>query len=330
MIENKKASIILVLNVLKEYSDDDHFLTHQNIIDKIQELYNIELERKSIASSISLLQELDYDIVKSPKGGFALVNRTFIKSEAQFIVDSLFSSKSINGKMAYELANRVNSCLSKYQRKDYNYNYKAYDVNRSKTSEILLNLEIIEEAKKLGKRISFQYLYYNEDGKLDVKFNGFRYIVSPYYQVNSNGKYYLICNYREKYNPIQIFKFDYMVNVKVEDTWPIKPINDVLKGEKFDLAKYLNDNIYLLDGEVINAVIEIENHNTIPSIIDNFGDNAKIYKKDDKLYASIRSNENALFYWYMQYSENLKIVSPISLIEKVKNEALHIIKKYSD
>ena len=42
MIENKKASIILVLNVLKEYSDDDHFLTHQNIIDKIYELYNEE------------------------------------------------------------------------------------------------------------------------------------------------------------------------------------------------------------------------------------------------------------------------------------------------
>ena len=37
MIQNKKASIILILKVLEEYSDEDHFLTHQEIIDKIYE-----------------------------------------------------------------------------------------------------------------------------------------------------------------------------------------------------------------------------------------------------------------------------------------------------
>lgn len=33
MIENKKASILLILKVLQEYSDEDHFLTQQDIID---------------------------------------------------------------------------------------------------------------------------------------------------------------------------------------------------------------------------------------------------------------------------------------------------------
>lgn len=71
MIENKKASILLILKVLEEYSDEDHFLTQQDIIDKVDELYGIELERKSVAFFISLLQELDYDINKSPRGGYA-------------------------------------------------------------------------------------------------------------------------------------------------------------------------------------------------------------------------------------------------------------------
>lgn len=100
MIENKKASILLILNVLKEYSDEDHCLTQQDIIDKVYELYGIELERKSVAFSISLLQDLGYDINKFPRRGYALLSRTFDNSEIDFIIDSLFSNKSINGKRA--------------------------------------------------------------------------------------------------------------------------------------------------------------------------------------------------------------------------------------
>ena len=63
MIDNKKSSIILVLKVLSEYSDEEHFLTHQDIIDKIYSIYGLEFERKSIAYSIDLLMELCYDSI---------------------------------------------------------------------------------------------------------------------------------------------------------------------------------------------------------------------------------------------------------------------------
>ena len=62
--------------------------------------------------------------------------------------------------------------------------------------------------------------------------------------------------------------------------------------------------------------------------MDWFGKNAKIYKKDDKLLADIKCNESALFYWYMQYSETITIISPQSLIDRVKNEAERILTKY--
>lgn len=328
MIENKKASIILILKVLQEYSDEDHFLTQQEIIDKIYDLYGIELERKSVAFSLGLLQELDYDISKSPRGGYALLERTFDNSEIRFILDALFSSKSISGNQANQLAKKINGCLSRYQRKDYDYLFKSNDINRTDNREIFYTLEVIEEAKKKGKRVSFQYLAYDEDGKLSLKNDGYRTIVSPYYSVNSNGRYYLICNYREKYKSLSFYKIDYMKNIKIEEEWPIKPI-DTLKGLKdFNIAEHLNENVYLLDGNVIDAVIQIENHNHIPFVVDWFGDNAKIYKKDGKLYARIRSNDSALFYWYMQYSETMTILSPQSLIERVRKEAERIVEKY--
>lgn len=328
MIENKKASIILILKILQEYSDEDHFLTQQDIIDKVDEIYGIELERKSVAFSISLLQELDYDINKSPRGGYALLSRDFDNSEIRYIVDSLFSSKSISGKQASELSKKLNSSLSRYQRKEYNFIYKSSEINRSNNKELFYTLELIEEAKRRGKRISFQYLSFDENGKPFLKMDGFRYIVSPYYSVNSNGRYFLICNYREKYRAITWFRIDYMISPKIEEDWPLKPIESLKDIKSFDIAKYLNDNIYLLDGEVINATIQIDDSNSIQYIIDYFGKNAKIYKKEDKLLVDIKSNESALFYWYMQYSETFTIISPQPLIDRVKNEAERIVRKY--
>ena len=328
MIENKKASIILILKVLQEYSDEDHFLTQQDIIEKVNQLYGIELERKSVAFSISLLQELDYDINKSPRGGYALLSRDFDCTEIRFITDAIFSSKSISGRQALKLTNKLNSSLSKYQRKSYNFIFKSGEINRSSSNEVFYTLELIEEAKRRGKRISFQYLTFDENGNKCVKRDGFRYIVSPYYSVNSNSRYYLICNYREKYRPIQAYRIDYMINAKIEEEWPIKPI-DTLKGlEYFDIAKYLNENIYLLAGEVINAEVELKDESSIQFVVDWFGNSAKIHKKDERILVNIRCNESALFYWCMQYSESVKVLSPESLKSRIIQEAQSILEKY--
>lgn len=328
MVENKKASILLILKVLEEYSDEEHFLTQQEIINRIKQLYGIELERKSVAFSISLLQELDYDINKSPRGGYALLSRSFDNSEIRFITDALFSSKSINGKQAVELSNKLNSCLSKYQRRDYGFVYKSNELSRTNNKEVFYTLELIEEARRGGKRISFQYQSFDESGEPFLKMDGYRYIVSPYYSVNSNGRYFLICNYREKYRAITWFRIDFMTNAKVEEEWPIKPLQSLEGMKDFNITKYLNENIYLLADDVINATIEIENPEHIVFIKDWFGKNARLYKKEGKILADIKSNESALFYWYMQYSETMRIVSPQSLIERVKQEAERIVKKY--
>ena len=91
MIPNKKSSIILVLKILEEYTDEEHYLTQPQIVDKIRQIYDVELERKSVGSSLQLLEELDYDIDKGSKGGFALLSRTFDKTEAEYLIDAVFS-----------------------------------------------------------------------------------------------------------------------------------------------------------------------------------------------------------------------------------------------
>ena len=159
MIENKKTSILLILKVLEEYTDENHYLTYQQIIDKIKMLYGIKLERKSVANSIEYLQELDYDIDKKDRGGVCLLSRSLEKSEITFLIDAIFSSKSIPGKEAKMLADKISKNLSIHERKNYDYLHKTVEVNRTSNKEIFLIIELIQEAINRKKRISFQYLH---------------------------------------------------------------------------------------------------------------------------------------------------------------------------
>lgn len=331
MIQNKKSSILLVLKVLEEYTDDNHYLTQPQIAAKISQLYGIDLERKAIGSSLQLLEELDYDIAKGPKGGFALLSRTFDPSEASFLIDAIFSSKSIDGKEAKRMAEEVSSCFSKYQRKDYSYIYKSNEINRSTNKTALYNVSIINESISKGKRVGFQYLTYDKNGNEIYRNNGYEYIVSPYYLINNYGRYYLLCNYREKYQSLQLFRIDKMANIAIKDDWPIKQLKDLKDGPKdFSITKYLNEHVYLFNEEVIDAKIILDGEWVIEIVKDWFGDNAKVYFKDEKIIATIKGDEKALYYWIMQYSDCVTVLSPLSLVEKIKKGLIDATRRYQD
>ena len=328
MIENKKASILLVLKVLEEYSDENHYLTHQNIIDKIYENYGIELERKSIANSLFLLEELDYDIVKGPRGGFALLSRNLENSEVTFLVDAIFSSKSISGKQAKDLTKKISAGLSKYDRKSYDYLNKSSEVSRTTNAEVFYNIELINEAIKRNKWIGFKYLDYDEDGKETFRFSGYVYHCSPCYLINNFGRYYFI-GYRYKYDSVNTYRVDYMKDVYImEDRERLDP--QTLKEFKNypSITEYINDHIYMFGGNSIEVVMRLSKPSVVQYIYDWFGKNAKIYKENGNLMAKVKCNETAFFYWVMQYGEHLHIVSPQSMIDWVKKAATAILNEY--
>lgn len=328
VIHGKKEIIILIYRILIEYTDENHFLTQREIIDKLKTIYGVDAERKSVANSISILQELDYDIVKGEKGGYALFSRALDDTEIKFISDALFSSRVITGKQALEISNKLNVFLSKYKKKKYTYLYKSTDLNRTNNEDVFLNLEIIEEAIENNKKISFQYLTYDEDFKVAKRYDGFRFIISPYYLVNNFGKYYCLGHYRDKYKPLQNYRLEYMVGIKIEDE-ERTPIKDIEGLDNFDIVKYLNEHIYIFSSKVIEAKLEILENYAIQYIYEYFGNNVKIYKENDKAYVDIKCSYDALFYWVLQYSNCIKVIEPLELIERLKDFFNKESKKYN-
>lgn len=322
---NKKLSILYILEILREYSDENHLLTQAEIIDKLNSLYGMECERKSVSSNIDSLIDFGYDIVKQSNGCY-LASREFEPSEIQFLIDSVFSSKIINSKYSKELANKISNFLSSYQRKQYNYVYKADAINRTNNKQIFYTIDIISEAIRLNKKIEFNYKRFTLE---ENKNNNKKYKINPYFLVNNQGTYYLVCNY-DYFDKIANYKINRIENIKILDE-PIKPIKELKGCEKgFDIAKYTNENIYLFSNEAISATLKISNEYALTYVDDWFGKNAKIYKKNNNYYADLKVNEQALIYWCLQYGESVEIIEPKETREKIKNSLNNILNKYTN
>lgn len=318
---NKKLLILYIWEILKKYSDENHYLTQNNIIEKVHQIYGMECERKSVSANIEDLENFGVDIIKVPHKGCFIGERDLEPSEVAFITDAIFSSKSIDGAHAKTLVQKISKSLSKYQRKKYNYIYKADQVTRTNNYDLFWNIEVIQEAIEKGKKISFRYNRPSFEKENKKKL----YIVNPYFLINSQGRYYLVCNY-DYYDEIGNYKVELISDIKILDL-DIKPVTS-MKGYKngIDIAKYTNEHIYVFSKESVRATLKLSGEHSVGYIIDWFGVSAKIYKKNDILYADIESNEQALIYWCLQYGESVELITPKSTRSKIieKIDSIHL------
>lgn len=321
---NKKLSILYTLQVLRDYSDENHLLSQNDIGAKIRNLYGMICERKSIGTNIDSLIDFGYDIVKTNAGSY-LANREFEPSEIKFLIDAVFSSKSINSKHSRELSKRLSEFLSIYQRKQYKYIYKTDELNRTDSKELFYNIDIINDAIENNKQIQFDYIRSSFNNNSSKKHP---YVVNPYCLINNQGKYFLVCNY-DYYDEIGNYKLERIHNIKILDT-EIKPVKQVKGFENgLDIAKYVNENIYMFTTNSVKATIQIHSEWATAYVEEWFGKNARLYKKDNKIYADITANESSLIYWCLQYGEEIELVEPLTTREKIKDIVKQMFKRYN-
>lgn len=314
---NKKLYIMYILKTLKEYSDENHPLRQIDIISKINSSYGVTLDRKTIARTIDSLLDMGIEIIKLDGGGCYLADRELEPSEITYLIDAIFSSKSISSKQALRLSQKLSKMLSVYKRKKYNYMYKTEEVNRTNNKQLFFTIDQISEAIENNKQISFNYNRYYYDAEQQAKQKDKEYIINPYFMVNNQGKYYLVCNY-DYFDDIASYRIEQIQNVKILDT-PIKPITQVNGCENgIDKAKYINENIYMFNNQTINAKIKILKEYSLNYVLEWFGKDINIYKHGDGIFADIKVNEQALIYWCLQYGESVELVQPSATRKKLK------------
>ena len=334
----KKLSLFNTLEILKEYSDEDHRLTQAELLEHLKTDYDMEVDRRTVKSNLMDLIELGYEIesqettrmIRNEKTGeveestimssFYLV-RDFSNPELRLLIDSLLFSKHLPYSQCKDLVEKLEGLSNKYFHASMNY-ISTMPEDKTNNQQIFYNIDVLDEAISKGKKVSFKYLDYGTDKKqhpkLDKDGKERVYVVSPYQMVAKEGKYYLICNY-DYYDDVSNYRVDRISDIEVLEA-KAKPFEELKwsNGQRLDLAEYMKKHVYMYssaDSQVTFRIVKP----MISDIIDMFGKDVQFFDEtEDTVCVKAKVNEAAMIQFAQSYAPDVEILKPVELREKVK------------
>lgn len=323
--ENKKMLNMLILEILKEYSDQEHRLTQQEIIRLLKSNYDMDCDRRSVKNNVMCLKELGYEI--SMEDGYYLLEREFDDAELRMLIDSVLFSKNLTQKQAKTLIEKLKGMGNRYFSAKVNHVSNLPELHHGDNKQLMYVLDTINEAISQHKKISFVYNKYGSDFKLHPKREE-KYVVNPYQMVANNGFYYLIGNY-DKYDDISHYRLDKMTCVEML-TEKVKPQNQVTGLEHgLNLPKHMAEHIYMFSGESV-AINMLVDETIISELVDWFGNDFYVIEKrrNNQVLVRLKCNEQAFFYWALQYGPYVEVLEPVSLRSKIAEAVSEMNEKY--
>jgi len=245
-----------------------------------------------------------------------------------YLVDAIFSAKSVSSEDAKELIKKITKNCSCYERRKYKHLYKVDDISRTKNKQLFNNIEILDRAIEQRKKVCFQYGEYNLTKQFSPRSQGKQFIINPYFLANNRGKYYLVCNY-DKYDNLANYKIECIANIKILDE-DIKPLKSLPNLENFSIQTYINEHIYMMHGNSVSVKLKLDDPKMINDVIDWFGDQISIQETNGTIYVDFKVNEQAIVYWALQYCEHVEVIEPQSTRNKIKQLTECINNKYKE
>ena len=322
----KNGNILYILNTLKRYTDINHLLTTNEIKLKIKKDYEVDIDPRTIRRNINLLIEVfNYDIetYQDNHRGYRIIRDAFFEfelGELETIIQTFAYSSFVSKEITDSVINKCLSMMSIYEQENYK-NYQASIKNiKSDNKEIINNIEIINEAIKNKKKITFEYYkyFFNENNQLTTEtiIPKIPYKLSPYKIFYGLQKLYLIC-LKDGMKELLIYRLDKIKNMKI-----LKEKRNEKYSEQ-EIDYYVKNNVAMFTGEQEKVEIEC-NIILLDNVIETFGKDIKIKKINEEIfYASFYTVLSGFKYWCLRNIENVKILSPL----KFKKEITKIIKE---
>lgn len=324
----KNGNILYILNVLKKYSDCEHMLKASDIQRKVKEIYDVEIDPRTIRRNINLLKyKLGYDIStrdENKKGYY--INRDpdtdFEPGEIRAIIDNFSYANYIVPQVAKDIIKKCKNIQNVYEN-DKLKDYQIY-ANDSKTenAEVIKNIEDISEAIYENKKIKFEYWKYAITNKLEKTIVS-KPIVSPYAIVYKKQEFYLI-GIKEGNTDFYNYRLDRIKNIEILD----KEIT--IKKKKSEIKEFAESSVEMFGGkkEEIEAICHIW---LLDTIFDVFGRNVTIEKiQNDDTYFKLVVDTNPMGFrmWAMRNIDLIEVKRPLSLREEMKKIIKNAGKRY--
>lgn len=324
----KNGNIIYILNILKKYSDEEHKLSVAEIKRRVKEIYDVEIDTRTIRRNINLLKyKLDYDIsTREDNGKGYYINRDpetdFEPGEVRAIIDNFSYANYIVPSVAKEIIKKCKKMQTVYENEKLK-DYQIYAVNsKTENAEVIKNIEDISSSIYNNHKIKFEYWKYEITNKLERQIVSTP-TVSPFAIVYNKQEFYLI-GIKDGQNKFYHYRLDRMKNVK--------ELNEkiTIKKTKSQIRDFAESTVEMFGGkkEEIEAIC---NNYLLNTIFDTFGRNVTIEKipgNDESFKLVVNSNPMGFKMWAMRNIDMVEVTKPESLRNEIKDIILEANDKY--
>ncbi len=345
----KKLLIMNILDILRRYSDAKHCLSQKDIIGILDREYGMKADRKSVSRNLTDLMDAGYSINYSqtvrmmpnkvtgePEENIMLsdfyLDRDFTDSELRLLIDSLLFSKHIPYSQCEELVKKLEGLSNVYFQARIKH-IRTMPESEQQNKQLFYTIELLDEAISAESKVAFKYCSYGTDRQLHPKKaadgSDKIYTVSPYQIAAANGRYYLICNC-DGHDNIAHFRLDRIMDIEVINV-PARQAATIEEAKNgFDLPRHMAEHIYMFSGGSGIATFRAKKQ-VLNDVIDWLGSGIEIISQtDDDFTARVRINYEAMRCWALQYSRQVRVLSPRSLVEQIKADLRSAMDNYSD
>lgn len=319
--------------LLKQETDEKHPMETQEIISRLKK-DGIEVDRKILYNDIDILNANGYEVMcqRAKSNKYYVMDRSFDTAEIRVLMDAVQAAAFVTEKKTEVLLDKIASLAGSKRGEVLKGNITKFSTVKSLNENIYYVIDKIVDAREDNKKISFNYFDYGlkrekifRKDKKDATMDKL-YIVNPVETVFNNDQYYLIC-YDDKHKDFTNYRIDRMDNVSKLD-------DDIVKYEWLigkDISKYKRQQFSMFSGEVKNVTF-IADRTLIDVIFDKFGSGVELkLTEDDKLKCTVEVQVGAMFIaWLCSFDNKLKVVSPPSVVNKVKEHLNKTTEQYND
>ena len=338
--ERKKLRILFVAEILKKRTDENHPISIQEIIDILEDDYEIEAERKAVGRDIQILRDVfGMDIYGGQGSKYRLMSREFDFEELKILIECLHASRFLSDGKTSQLVDILrNEFMSEYQAEQITNDVFLSSKASTLTKALMFNISQIYMAmsKKLdGKphtpqKISFKYtsLRVSKNGKAVQKERkkGALYIVSPYQLVIDNDYYYLIA-FDDELQEIRHYRVDRMKSIQLLDE--PREGKDAFKALK--LEGYVEKTFSMFKGEPQTVRLRFIN-SLYEAVVERIGTKASYYY-DDEHHFTVQATVNIsdqFYAWMCGFRKSAEILFPPKVVEDFNEFLKDIQSKYEN
>ncbi|MBR5156976.1 MAG: WYL domain-containing protein [Clostridia bacterium] len=337
--ENQKLKILYVAKYLLEYSDENHAVTSQDIVDYLESECDIKAERRSVCRDINLLRDVFGMNIDGRQGSkYKLLSRQFELDDLRLLAECVYAAKFISESKAKELVETISEFCSTYQADDLIS--EVFLCDRVKTTQkgtliIISKINAAMAQKQDGKphtphKITFKYLKYTIDNvsTQTERRRGATYKVSPYKLLINDGNYYLLA-FDDKAKQMRTYRIDRMKGINETD----EPREGQEEFDKIDIASYTR-RVFSMYGGTQERITMRFITPLLDTVIERFGTGTDVfYMPKDKNHFSVVANveiSDQFFGWICGFGKRAKIESPPRVVEQMKTYLLNVSDLYKD